>query len=412
MKQGWMICLFLLGACASTPDEDTALGTATQLPPPQGEDVLFAKLVKQADQWQLLALDTRRMPVDLLKGEERVYIRTDTRHVMPDYVYRQYRNADKTLFECGTRVTYNKHTTYNPCVSLFSNNIRFGEGWFGWTRRLDREEIQKAVSQTDLLQRANQKMVQVKQERERCQAMQQQAQQVVAHQKLAVRVIDKTGLYPNGHEAVSYDLHIRPEVAREGCEHDLAQVKLDYDLNLEQNLGLVLELRGKTDWRQPNENTLTLQRAVAEADSSLLPTLYITGKKVNHYNLYQTWSNRDVEIVWRTLDITATDLHQLFDLRNRSRSPVEIRHITFYINQHAIEHRQHYRLAPQAGIKALEHASRYFLLQDKIRRHIEAIKTIDSRTEQAEFGIRLDYTVDGKRKTFTKTDSIMLTSVL
>ena len=415
MQKGLFACLLLLTACSTTTEtEEMASLVALPLSPqaPPTADVLFAKLQKQDEAWQLLSIASKRMSVDLLRGEERVFIQTGTQLVMPDYDHHQYRNAEKRLFDCGQNAGYNKHTTYNPCVSQFSSNTKFGEGWFGWTRRLDVAEINQAIKQTDLLARAKQEMALVNQERQRCLVLRQQAEKIIAKQTLALRVIDQTEMYKQGHELVSYDLNIQPDIPAEGCAQELEKVKLSYDVGLHQEFNLVLELRGKGDWSKLENNKLILQRSVAEADKKLIPTLYITGKKVGRYNLYKTWSNNDVAIDWRTLDITDTDLRQLFDVRNLGQSAIEIQRVSFYINKHVVTQRNHYKLLPQAGKKGLEHASRYFMLDKKIRQHIDAIKTIDKKSEQAEFGIKVSYTVNGESRTLFKTDSLKLTGIL
>ena len=416
MHKGLFICLLLLTACSSsteTVEQATGPVVSSQLEPraPQAEDVLFANLLMLDGQWQVQSIGSKPQPTDLLKGEERLYIQTGKRIVMPDYQHYVFRNEEKRLFDCGQDVTYNKHTTYNPCTSQFTRNTKFGEGWFGWTKQLDRQAIITAIQQTGLMERAEKEIVLVRQERQRCLKLRQQAEQLAATQKLQLRVIDETGMYKKGFEHVQYDLKIKPEIASEGCEQELEKVKLSYDVGIEQSFNLVLELRGK-DWNQIDENKLILQRAVAEADKQLNPTLYITGKKVDHYNLYHSWSNQDVEITWRTIDITNTDLRQQFDLRSLVNRPIEVQAVSFYINDHVVTQRTPHRLAPKESIKDLEHASRYFLLEDKIRQNVEAIKTIDNKSEQASFGIRLKYVVGGEQKTLHMSDKLQLTSIL
>ena len=265
MKMAFVMCLLLLGACSTTTAVKAPGPVDVSLEPvaPQADDVLFARLRKQDDHWQLVAISSQRMPLDLLKGEERVFIRTGKSIVLPDYEHHQYRDADKRLFDCGKDVGYNKNTTYNPCVSQLSSNIRFGEGWFGWTRRLDVAEINLAIKQTDLLARAKQEMVLVNQERQRCLALRKQAEQVIAKQKVTLQVVDQTKMYKQGFELVSYDLNIKPEIAREGCEQELSRVKLNYDVDVEQDAGLVLEVRGKSDWRKLAGDKLILERSIA-----------------------------------------------------------------------------------------------------------------------------------------------------
>ena len=417
MHKGLYIFLLLLTACSTTSDLDETVAVAMALPllpqAPQAEDVLFASLQKQDDKrWQLLSMASKRMPVDLLKGEERVFIRTGTQRVMPDYDHHQYRDADKRLFDCGQQVTYNKHTTYNPCVSLLSRNTRFGDGWFGWTRRLDVTELELLVKQTDLLALAKQKMVLVNQERQRCANLRKQAEQLAAQQKLSLRVIDETSMFKNGHELVSYGLKVHPEISKEGCEQALANVKLSYAVDVVQDFDMVFELRGKTDWRKLDEHKLNLQRRVAESDKTLQPTLYITGKKVSHYNLYKTFANKDLQLTWRTIDISDTDLRQVFDIKNLADSPIQVQSVTFHINKHRITRRNQYHLSPLADQTGLEHASRYFLLQETLRRNIDAIKIIDQKTEEADFGISITYSVAGEARHMSSSNRVLLTSIL
>lgn len=415
MQKGLFACLLLLTACSTTTETEETIPVAVlQSVPqaPQAADVLFAKLHKHEEVWQLLSIASTRMPVDLLKGEERVYIQTGKQLIMPDFDHHQYRDAEKRLFDCGQNISYNKHITYNPCVSQFSSNTKFGEGWFGWTRRLDVAEINLAIKQTDLLVRATQEMALVNQERQRCLVLRQEADKVIAKQSMNLRVIDQTAMFERGHELVSYDMNIVSDIPAEGCVQELAQVKLSYDIGLHQDFHLVLELRGKSEGAKLENNKLIMRRSVAETDKQLIPTLYITGKKVQHYNLYQTWSNNDLSIYWRTLGITDTDLRQLFDVRNLSQSVIEIQRVSFYINKHVVTQRNHYKLLPQAGKNQLEHASRYFMLDEKIRQNIESIKTIDKKSEQAEFGIKVSYTVDGESRTLFKTNTLKLTSIL
>ena len=415
MQRVFITCLLLLTACSSTMDtEQNGLSFALPLSPhaPQANDVLFAKLQKRDGSWHLMSIASTRMPVDLFNSEERVYIQADKQRVMPDYEHHQYYDDETRLFDCGKEVLYKKHTTYNPCASLFSRNTKFSENWFSWKKQLDTEEISKAVKQTDLLIRARQEMALVIQERQRCLALRQQVEKIIAQQKVSLRVIDQTELYQRGHELVSYDLSVDSEIPTEGCEQDLANVKLRYNLGLHQNFNLVLELRGKSDRDKLENNILSLKRLVAEADNKIIPTLYITGKKVQHYNLYKTWSNTDLTIDWRTLDISDTDLRQLFDVHNLGQSTIEIQRITFYINNHAITQRDIFKLLPLSGKKGLEHASRYFMLEEDVRKSIDDIKTVDKKSEQAEFGIKVTYTINGENKTLFKKDMVLLSSIL
>lgn len=417
MQKGLFICLLLLTACSSTTEaEKSAVAALDGLPlvpkAPQAGDVLFAKIQKQDESWQLLSIASQRMPVDLLNNEERIFIQTGKRLVMPDYDHYKYRDEGKRLFDCGQKLSYNKHTSYNPCVSLFSSNTKFGEGLFGWTRRLDVVELNMAIKQADLLTRADQEMALVNQERQRCVALRQQAEKVIANQQVTLRVIDQTGMYARGHELVSFDINIQSDIPVEGCEQELGKVKLSYAVGLHQDLNLVLELRGKTDSGKLEHDKLTLQRAIAEADKKLIPTLYITGKKVARYNLYKTWSNNDLAIEWRTLDITDTDLRQIFDVRNLGSSPIEIQRVSFYINKHVVTRLSRYTLLSGASKTGQEHASRYFMLEKKFRQGIDAIKTINNKSEQAEFGIKVSYTIKGENKTLFKTDTVRLSSIL
>jgi len=416
MQKLILACVVILSACSSSPDTERKtvplkLGALPHAP--EAEDVLFAKLHKQDAVWQVVSIAAQRMPVDLLKGEERIYIETNTQRVMPDYDHHQYSNENRQLFDCGQDVKFNKQITYNPCTSAFSNNVNFAEGWFGWTKRLDVVELNAAIKQTELLTRASQEMALLRQERQRCRDLRLQAQQVIENQKVALRVIDQTNLYQKiGHELVAYDLNIQPEIAAEGCEKDLAEVKLNYDLGLHHDFNLVLELRGKTDGGELVNDKLSLKRRIAEADKQLVPTLYITGKKVNRYNLYQTWSNAEVAIDWQKLDINETDLRQYFDIRNLSTSPIEVQRVTFYINNHAVTHREAHKLLPLSSKSGLEHASRYFMLDKGLRKNIDDIKVIDNKSEQAEFGIKLSYRIKGEERSLFKKEMVLLSSIL
>ena len=420
MRKGILIIAPFLAACSTTPpsaDPQPAHETpqvSEQFIPqaPVAEDVIYANLLLKGEQWQVSSIGSQRKPVDILKGEERLYIQTGKQVIMPDYDHHAYRDEDKHLFDCGQDLKYNKNTTYNPCASQFSSNIKFAEGWFGWTRRLDVAEVKKAIQQTDLLKRAEQEMLLVSQERQRCLDLRQQAEALAAKQQVVLRVVDETGMYKNGHEHIRYDLKIKPEVAKEGCEQDLAHVKMSYDMGIEQEFNLVLEMRGKTDWSKLDEDKLNLKRAIAEANNKLVPTLYITGKKVGHYNLYRNWSNPEIEFRWRTMDITETDLRQIFDVRNLSDSPVEIQQITFDINGHKVHRLNRIRLAPQESATGQEHASRYFVLEDQTRQQIEAIRVINSQTEQAEFGVTVTYRIKGDKKSLNLSDKVQLSSVL
>ena len=420
MHKGILIIALLPAACSTNPPvvetpqaTETALVSEQLIPQaPAGDDIIYANLLLKDEQWRLTSIGSQRKPIDLLKGEERLYIQTGKQIIMPDYDHHAYRNDDIHLFDCGQDLKYNKHTTYNPCASQFSSNIKFAEGWFGWTRQLDVAEIKKAIQQTDLLKRAEQEMLLVTQERQRCLGLRQQAEVLAAKQQVALRVVDETGMYKNGHEHIQYDLKIKPEVAKEGCEQDLASVKMNYDLGIEQEFNLVLEMRGKTDWSKLDEDKLSLKRAVADANNKLVPTLYITGKKVGHYNLYRRWSNSEVEFRWRTMAITETDLRQIFDVRNLTDSPVEILHITFDVNGHKVHRLNRIKLDPQARATSLEHASRYFVLEEQTRQQVEAIRVINSRTEQAEFGVTVTYQIKGDKKSFNLSDKVQLSSIL
>ncbi len=418
MKIVFATTLLFLTACSTTTTttetgQHEVVPSLAQTPyAPEGEPVLFVKLHKQDKSWQILSIASKRMPVDLLNREERLYIRTDNQQVMPDYDRHQYRDEASKFFDCTQDIKYNKHMTYNPCASSFTRNTKFGDGWFGWTKSLDTDEIQLAVKQTDLLARARKERVLIQQDRQRCLAQRKQAEKIIAQQKVALRVIDKTRLYKQGHELVSYDLNIGVEIPEEGCEQDLNKVKLNYDMGLHQNFDLVLELRGKSDWHQHESDKLNMTRMIAEADKKLIPTLYITGKKIQHYNLYKTWSNQDVAIDWRAMDIGERDLRQLFDVRNLGTSSVEIQRITFYINGHKVTRRDVFTLAPQTNKKGLEHASRYFMLEQKVRKNIDDIKVLNKKSEQAEFGVKLTYVVNDESKTLYKKDMVLLSSIL
>jgi hypothetical protein len=412
-----LICLLLLSACSSMPEaEKSAIAALEALPlvprAPQEGDVLFAKLQKQDGTWQLLSIASKRMPVDLLKAEERVYIQPDKQLVMLDYDHHQYRDIPRRLLDCGPSISYNKHITYNPCFSLFSRNTKFGEGLFGWSRRLDIAELNTAIQQTDLLAQATQEMARVNEERQRCLVIRQQAKKVIANQKVILRVIDQTNMYARGHELVAYEYDVMSDIPAEGCEQDLARVMMNYSIGLHQDLDLVLELRGKTDTGKLENDTLTLHRAIAEADTQFIPTLYIIGKKIEQYNLDKTWSNGDVAIDWRTLEISDTDLRQSFDVRNLSSSSIKIQRVSFYINKHVVTKRNPYKLSAGASYKGQEHASRYFMLEPKVRQSVDAIKVINKKSEQAEFGIKVTYTINGENRTLFKTDTVTLSSIL
>lgn len=420
MQKGLFLPLLLLTACSTSMENtETArpapgLLAADNLSPraPQAEDVLYANILLQDGKWQLRSIGSQRKPVDLLKGEERLYIRTGKRVAMPDYDYHKYRDEAKGLFDCSQDLGYNKLTTYNPCTSQLSSNTRFGEGWFGWTRRLDIDEINKAVQQTDLFSRAEKEMALVTRERQRCNKLRRQAETLAAKQQVALRVIDETGMYRQGYEHVKYDLQVEPEVAKEGCEQELAAVKMRYELGIEQEFNLVLAMRGKSDWSKLENDKLTLERSIAEADKRLVPTLYITGKKVEHYNLYRTWSNAEVEIEWRTLDINSTDIRQVFDIRNLANTDIEIQGVTFHINGHRVYYRNHIQLPSHKGVTGLEHASRYFVLDKKHRQEIESIRVIDTQDERATFGVTVKYKLAGRDKTLSLSNNVQLSQIL
>lgn len=412
--------LLLMSGCSSSPDSTVPsnkapLASISEAFTPQAaraEDVLFANLVFIDGQWQIQSIGSKRKPVDLLKSEERLYILTDEKIVMPDYVHFAYRDEAKRLFDCSQAVSFNRHTTYNPCTSQFTQNTKFGEGWFGWTKRLDKDSIAIAVKQSGLLERAEQEIALVRKERQRCLDLKNQAAKLASEQKLQLRVLDDTGMFKQGHELVKYALNITPDIAKEGCVQQLGEVRLNYELGIKRGFDLVLELRGKSDWQQAEEKKLILERDIAEADKQLAPTLYITGRKVRRYNLYQAWANQDLEVYWKTIDINDTDLLQAFDIRNLGKQKITIESISFIINQHVITQRNQHVLAPQSKETDLNHASRYFLLDKKQRKKIEAIKTIESGNEQAEFGIRIVYRIGKEQKILRKSEQLQLTSIL
>ncbi|MDH5444357.1 MAG: hypothetical protein OEY52_02305 [Gammaproteobacteria bacterium] len=418
MQKGIIVLLGLLfGACSINPEsaeQQSPLKISSQLSPqaPQAEDVLFVNLLSVDGQWLIQSIGSQRKPVDLLKEEERLYIQTDKKIVMPDYVHYQFTDETRRQYDCGKDVKYNKHTTYNPCTSQFSRNIKYGEGWFGWRRQLDVGAIREAISQSDLINRANQEIALVRKERQRCLNLRKQAEQHAARQQVQLRVLDETGMYKQGHELVQYDLKVQPRVAYEGCEQNLDDVQLSYDLGLKQDFGLVLELRGKSGWNQLEGDTLHLERKIAEADKKLIPTLHIKGKQVKRYNLYQEWSNNDLDFTWRTLDISDTDLRQVFNIRNKNKQAITIESVSFIINKHVVTRKTPHVIKPESSLNGLEHASRYFVLGKNVRQHIEAIKVIETDSERARFGIRVVYKQGNEQKELQFAKDLSLASFL
>jgi len=413
----YFICLALI-SCASN---DIVKGNGIikeekgWLNPGVKASVIFVKVVNSNGKWELLDADYKRMPINPEAGEERLYINTKNNYVMPDYEHYAYRRGTDRIIDCSDSLARQRSGKYNPCGSKFTKNYGFGDGWFGWLKLVNTDEIIKASKDTDLLVNAKAKLESTISARKvanaeliKCNVELDKVEEKLTTVPLKPKFTDKTRFYVIADNSI-LTTSIKLKRPQGACPESIDNLTVEYKILPNNQIGrFALAEQSAKEWRE-EQGAYVKTRRYAEAPGDLSPEIYMLEQTIAKYNINNAYSDDNIIVRWGNIYFDDKRLTFNYSLENGADKHAKINSISFYLDEVVITVNLDTELPPHTTTNNLISDFPLFSLDVAKRDRIYNLQHVKN-DRQAAFGVSVSYSLNDAKKTLYKVNSHKLSS--